>query len=67
MPTFVFRCESCGERRPFLVHDPPADTPPTAPIQKHCPTCHTVTNWVQAALERRSGKDRRASDRRLPE
>jgi hypothetical protein len=67
MPTFVFRCEGCGQHRPFLVHDAPGDAPPTDPIQKHCSTCHTVTNWVQASLERRSGKDRRAGDRREPE
>ncbi len=29
------------------------------PIQKQCPTCRTMTNWMLAFPDRRSGGDRR--------
>ena len=69
MPDYVLKCEDCGRHRPFLVHEhelPALDT--KKPIEKHCPTCRTMTNWVFAFPERRSGRERRnGSDRRRAE
>jgi len=67
MPTFIFKCEGCGEQKPFLVHEPPnlAGQRYEEPLQKHCARCHTVSNWVLAFSERRNGRDRRdGADRR---
>lgn len=66
MPTYVFKCESCGGHRPFLVHEGElANLAEKNPLQKHCPNCRTMTNWVLAFQERRSGHDRRTGlDRR---
>jgi hypothetical protein len=66
MPTYVFKCEGCGTKRPFLIHEPvPALSGKLDPVRKHCPTCRAVTNWVYATPEKRAGKDRRTGlDRR---
>jgi len=66
MPTYVLKCESCSGHRPFLIHDGELPDPEgRKPIQKHCPTCRTTTNWTLAFPERRAGRERRqGSDRR---
>jgi hypothetical protein len=62
MPTFVFHCERCGAKRPFLVHDPKETT-----VERHCPDCRTMTHWTLQHEERRAGEDRRSGiDRRGP-
>ena len=65
MPTYVFKCESCGEHKPFLVHESETTEVEKNPIERHCPTCRRTTNWTLAFPERRSGRDRRQTpDRR---
>jgi len=66
MPTFVFTCERCGARRPFLVHDTEAKSVDGShPLERHCPTCRTMTYWKPQHQERRAGQDRRSGlDRR---
>jgi hypothetical protein len=71
MPAYVYvlKCEGCGQRRSLLIHEgelPALDS--KKPVERHCPTCRTMTNWVFAFPERRSGRERRSgSDRRRPE
>ena len=61
MPTLVFKCESCGDQKPHLVHESEMrELQEKNLIQKHCLTCRTLTNWVIAFPERRSGQDRRS-------
>ncbi len=71
MPAYVYvlKCEGCGQHRPFLVHEGELSALDTKkPIERHCPTCRTMTNWVFAFPERRSGRKRRSgSDRRRAE
>lgn len=69
MPTCVFKCESCGQHKPFFIQAGEwTKVGRESPIRKHCPTCHTMTNWVLAFQERRSGQERRTGlDRRGPE
>ena len=62
MPTYVFNCERCSSKRPFLVHDPKETT-----VERHCPVCRTMTYWTLQHEERRAGEDRRSgTDRRGP-
>lgn len=65
MPSYVLRCEGCGGHKPFLVHE--GETPELErnnPLQRHCPTCRTMTNWTLAFPERRAGRDRRSGPER---
>ncbi len=65
MPTYVFKCESCGGCKPFLIHEADLPNPEGKnPIQKHCPTCRAMTSWSYAFPEQRSGKDRRTAPNR---
>ncbi len=60
MPTYIFKCEGCGGQKPFSIYEAEmAEFDGKKPIQKHCPTCRTMTNWMLAFQERRSGGDRR--------
>ncbi len=60
MPTFIFKCEGCGGQKPFPIHEAEmAEIDERKPIQKQCPTCQTMTNWMLVFPDRRSGGDRR--------
>jgi len=71
MPAYVYvlKCEGCGQHRPFSVHEGELLVLDTKkPVERHCPTCRTMTNWVFAFLKRRSRRERRiGSDRRRAE
>ncbi len=60
MPTYIFKCEGCGGQKPIPVQEAEmAEIAERKPIQKHCPTCRTMTNWMLAFPDRRSGGERR--------
>lgn len=60
MPTYIFKCEGCGSHKPFSIHEHEmAEFDKEKPILKHCLTCRTMTNWMSASPDRRSGSDRR--------
>ena len=63
MPTYILKCEGCGGQKPFSIYEAEmAEIDERKPIQKNCPTCRTMTNWVLAFPDRRSGGDRRKED-----
>jgi hypothetical protein len=60
METYIFKCECCGGQKPIPIQEAEmAEIDERRPIQKHCPTCRTMTNWVLAFQDRRSGSERR--------
>ncbi len=60
METYIFKCESCGGQKPIPIQEAEmAEIDERRPIQKHCPTCRTMTNWMLAFPDRRSGSERR--------
>ncbi len=60
METYIFKCEGCGRQKPIPIHEAEmAEIDERKPIQKHCPTCRTMTNWMLAFPDRRSGTERR--------
>ncbi len=60
MQTYILKCEGCGGQKPYPIHEAEmAEIDERKPIQKHCPTCRTMTNWMRAFPDRRSGGDRR--------
>ena len=60
MPTYIFKCEGCSGQKPFPIHEAEmAEIDERKPIQKHCPACRTMTSWMLAFPDRRSGADRR--------
>jgi hypothetical protein len=64
MPTCVFKCEGCNRLQSFNIQDVELSAVESGdPIQKHCVTCHTMTNWVMTFPDRRSGIDRRTTPR----
>lgn len=66
MNNIFLTCESCHGRKPFLMHEQELEQARNGKaIQKHCPTCRTMTHWLFAHEDRRSGADRRQpTDRR---
>ena len=60
MQTYIFKCEGCGGQKPIPIQEAEmAEIDERRPIQKHCPTCRTMTNWMLAVPDRRSGSERR--------
>ncbi len=60
METHTPKCEGCGGQKPIPIQEAEmAEIDERRPIQKHCPTCRTMTNWMLAFPERRSGTERR--------
>ena len=60
METYIFKCEGCGGQKPIPIQEAEmAEIDERRPIQKHCPTCRTMTNWMLTSPDRRSGGDRR--------
>ena len=60
MPTYIFKCESCGEHKAFPFYEGKmAEPDKETPIQRHCLPCGTMTNWMLAFPDRRSGDERR--------
>jgi hypothetical protein len=60
METYIFKCEGCGGQKSYPIHEAEmAEIDERKPIQKHCPTCRTMTNWMLAFPEWRSGTERR--------
>ncbi len=60
MPTYIFKCEGCGGHKAFPIHEAEmAEIDERRPIQKHCLTCRTMTNWMLTFPDRRSGTERR--------
>ena len=45
MPTYVFKCKG-GRCKGFLIHEGELPRPDEkTPLEKHCPTCRTMTKW----------------------
>ncbi len=60
METYIFKCEGCGGQKPIPIQEAEmAEIDERRPIQKHCPTCRAMTNWMLAFPDRRSGSERR--------
>ncbi len=60
MPTYIFKCEGCGRQKPIPVQEAElAEFDKERPIQKDCLPCGTMTNWMLAFPDRRSGGERR--------
>ncbi len=60
MQTYIFKCEGCGGQKPIPIQEAEmAEIDERRPIQKYCPTCRTMTNWMLAFPDRRSGSERR--------
>ena len=80
MTTCVLACEGCGLRKPFPVGEEElAQLRGGAMVQKHCPGCRALSDWMFTGLdlrveERRRGEERRGAgaerrigtERRLP-
>ena len=74
METYIFKCEGCGgkalasydSQKPYPIHEAEmAEIDEQKPIYKHCPTCRTMTNWMLAFPDRRSGSERREKARTI--
>jgi len=66
MPTYIFKCEGCGGQKSIPVQEAEmVEIDERKPIYKHCPTCRTMTNWMLAFPDRRSGSERREKARTI--
>lgn len=66
MTTCVLVCEVCSSRKPFPLEEVDLNKARNgSTLQRHCPACRAVTNWMFTSLERRV-TDRRQTERRGP-
>ena len=65
MTTAILLCEGCAQRKPQALSDQELnDARLGKSLVRYCTACHNNTHWHLGGDERRTGHDRRKTDRR---